>query len=126
MDTFLSQIEWVPVLVSFVLAFGLGWFWFSDKMFGERWHRGVGTAIWQPPLWMPMSAQAGSTFLLAIIVNMATLDGHVFHAILVGLTVAGMIKANGLFAGKSLYAISVETGYMIAMVVIMVATNMLM
>lgn len=124
MEQFISMIEWGPVLVSFVLAYGLGWVWYADIGFGKRWRVGKGGAVVEHPMWMPISAQAGATLLFAIIVNLATADGHVGHAVLVGLTIAGFIKTNGLFGGRTIYAITVDTVYVLAMLAIMVGVNM--
>jgi hypothetical protein len=126
MQELLLNLEWGTVLVSFVLSFGLGWLWYSDKWFGVQWRAGKGGGVWQAPLWMPMSAQAGSTLLLAIITNLAAADGHVGHAVLVAVTIAGFIKANGLYSGKSKYAVGVEAGFIMAMIAIMVAVNMVL
>lgn len=122
----LANLEWVPVLVSTVLAFGLGYLWYSDNFFGEKWRVGKGGEVEEYPMWMPMTAQLFGTLLLAVIVNMAAADGHVGHAVIVGLTIIGFIKANGIYSGKSKYAIGVEAGYIVAMVIIMVVVNMFM
>jgi hypothetical protein len=126
MEELLSNIEWVPVIVSFVLAYGLGWLWYSPTMFYEKWQAGKGGGLVQHPMWMPMLAQGFSTFLLAVITNLATSDGHVGHAILVGVTIAGFIKANGLYSGKTRWAVGIEAGYVFVMVVLMVVVNMVM
>lgn len=126
MQELLSNIEWVVVLVSFVLSFGLGWLWYSPVLFYEKWNAGKGGGVWQAPMWMPMAAQMVSTLLLAIITNMASSDGHVGHAILVAIIIAGFIKANGLYSGKSRYAIGVEAGYIMAMIVLLVVVNMVL
>lgn len=124
MEQFLSQIEWTPVLVSFLLAYGLGWVWYSPILFYEKWRDGKGGEIVQHPMWMPIVAQAGATFLFALIVNLSTADGHIGHAVLVALTIAGFIKANGLFGGKTKWAVSIEVLYIIAMAAIMISVNL--
>lgn len=126
MEELLANITWTPVMVSFVLAYGLGWLWYSPKMFYEKWRSGKGGEVVQHPMWMPMTAQAGSTLLLAIITNLAANDGHVGHAILVAVTIAGFIKANGFYAGKTRFAIGVEVGYIIAVIFVMVAVNLVL
>lgn len=126
MEELLQNITWVPVLVSFVLAFALGWLWYSPAMFYEKWRIGKGAEVVQHPMWMPMMAQAGSTLLLAIITNLAANDGHVGHAVLVAITIAGFIKANGFYAGKTRFAIGVEVGYVIAMIAVMVVVNIVL
>lgn len=124
METLLQTIEWTPVLVSFALAYVLGWVWYSPVMFYEKWMKGKGVSVVEHPMWIPMAAQAGATLLFAIIVNLATADGDVGHAVLVALTIAGFIKANGLFQGKTKWAVSIETLYILAMAVIMIGVNM--
>ncbi|MCA9355318.1 hypothetical protein KC865_02095 [Candidatus Kaiserbacteria bacterium] len=120
------NIEWWPVIVSFVLAFGLGWLWYSDKCFGKKWRAGIGQPIWQAPMWMPMSAQGVSTLLFSIIINSVMTEGGVVYAILIAITIAGFIKAGGFYSGKSKYAVSVEAGYVIAMAVIMIVVNLML
>lgn len=124
LETFISQVEWMTVTISTLVCFVLGWLWYSDKLFGKQWKAGLGTPAWTAPMWMPMSAQLGSTFLLAIIINMATADGHAFHAILVAITVAGFIKANGYFSGKTMTAVSVDVLYVVVMAAIMITINL--
>ena len=119
----LQNIEWMTVAVSFVLSFALGWLWYSPMMFLKGWVAGIGETAWKPPMWMPMSAQAGSIFLFAIIANAAAQDGHLIHAVLVGITIAGFVKAGALFSGKTIYAVSVEAGYVLAVTFIMVMIN---
>lgn len=124
MEAFIAQIEWTPVLVSTVVAFMVGWAWYSPKLFVKPWMAGLPKPpVWQAPMWMPMSAQLGSTLFLAIIVNMSYQHGHIGHAVLVALTIMGFIKANGMYSGKNKMAISIEVLYILVMVVIMVLTN---
>lgn len=126
MEQLLSNIEWVPVLVSFLVAYGMGSYWYSNAGWGKKWREGKGVGVWQAPLWMPMTAQAGATFLLAVIINLFSSEGHLTYSILTALTIAGFIKANGLFAGKTKYAITVEVTYVLVMVLLMVAVNMVL
>lgn len=124
METLLQNIDWTVVIVSTILAFGLGWLWYSPLMFVKGWMEGIGEPVWRAPMWMPMMAQLGSTFLFAIIVNVAAADGHIGHAVLVGLTIAGFTKASGFYSGKSMYAVSVEVGYIVVMTILLMLTNM--
>jgi hypothetical protein len=126
MEAFIAQIAWTPVLVSTVSAYLLGWAWYSPVMFYKKWMEGKGGNVVSHPMWMPMSAQLGATFLLAIIVNIFMTYDNVIMSVLVGLTIAGFIKANGLYSGKSKWAISVETLYVLAMVVLMLVVNSVM
>lgn len=124
MEEFISTVEWVPVVVSTVVAFGLGWLWYSPTLFYKQWQAGLPKpVIWQPPMWMPMFAQFGSTLFLAIIVNLSMQDGHVLHAVLVAFTIAGFLKASGMYSGKSRWAIGVEASYVLVMLMVMIVIN---
>jgi len=126
MEELLQNIEWMTVLVSAFLSFGLGWLWYSPALFLKSWLAGIGEPKWQVPMWMPISAQFGSILLLSIIINLAVADGHVGHAILVGFTIAGFIKASGLYSGKTIKAVSIEVSYIVAIFVVMFVVNMMM
>lgn len=126
MEEILMNIEWMVVIVSTVVAYVFGWWWYSDGGWGKVWRKGKGGEVMQHPMWMSMSAQLGATFVYAIIVNLAAADGHLGHVVLVTFAIAGFIKANGLFGGKTKAAISVETIYVLVMGIIMVAINMVL
>lgn len=125
MEQFFEQIEWVPTLVSFIVAFVVGWFWYSPLLFVKKWMQGIGEPVWRAPMWMPMSAQLGSTLFLAIVINLATGHNKWIMATLMVIALAGFVKSNGFYSGKTMYAVSVEVGYIIVMGVIMLITNAL-
>ncbi len=81
---------------------------------------------WHAPMWMPMTAQLGATLLSAIIVNVLYTTGQTALLVLVTLTLMGFIKANGMYSGKTKTTISIETLYILVMVLVMVATNVLL
>tara|TARA_B100000508_G_scaffold80794_1_gene62785 strand:+ start:3479 stop:3856 length:378 start_codon:yes stop_codon:yes gene_type:complete len=125
MESLFSPIQWVPVLVSFLVAFGAGWYWYSDKLFGQVWRDGIGIDPEDQSTMKPaMIAQAIGTFLLAIVINVMAYS--VTDGVLVALTLAVIIKANGLFSQKSHTAIKVESGYILVMVALMMLVNMMM
>ena len=37
-----DNVNWLAVIIGFVLAFALGWLWYSPKLFGRKWAEGVG------------------------------------------------------------------------------------
>lgn len=125
MEQFLSTVEWGTVGVSFLLAYVLGWLWYSPVLFMKKWMAGKGAGVVAHPMWMPMSAQAGATFLLAIVINIFMVYDNLMMSALVTLTIAGFIKANGLFGGKTKYTITVETIYVIVMGALMILVNTL-
>ena len=124
METFLSQIEWMPTVVSFFVAFGLGWLWYSETLFAKGWREGIGIDETDTtPMAPAMLAQAVGTFLMAIVIGVTAAHNDLYMAILVALTFAVLVKANGYFSKKSKYAIMVESGYILAMVSAMIATH---
>jgi hypothetical protein len=66
-----------------------------------------------------MVAQIVGIFLLAWLFGVTAANNALLTIILIVLTIAAFIVANGMFAKKSTYAIYTETGYIIAMAVIM-------
>lgn len=72
---------------------------------------------------MAMIAQAVSTFLFAIVVNVAMMTEGVAYAVLIALVLAGFVKANGLFKKATMYVIRVESGYILAMAALMILVN---
>ena len=125
--TLFSQIEWVPVLVSMIVTFLIGWVWYSPVLFVKPWMNGLPSPMkWHAPMWMPMTAQLGATLLSAIIVNALYTTGQTALLVLVTLTPIGFIKANGMYSGKTKTTISIETLYILVMVLVMVATNVLL
>lgn len=125
MEALLQNIEWTPTLVSFVAAFALGWLWYSPTLFVERWAResGLNLADKSGSMMMAMIAQAVSTFLFAIVVNVAMMTEGVAYAVLIALVLAGFVKANGLFKKATMYVIRVESGYILAMAALMILVN---
>lgn len=114
------NIDWTAVVVSAVLAYVLGALWYSERCFGPKWKAGIGTpAVANMPMMPGMLAQAVATFLLAWVVGVILFSGSTAFLVLVTLMVVTLIKANGFFAGKTNYAIFVETSFIIAMVVLM-------
>ncbi len=63
-----------------------------------------------------MLAQAVGTFLLAWVIGITATTDSLALAILIALTIAALVKANGFFTQKSKYAIMMESGYILVMV----------
>lgn len=120
----MMNVNWVAVIVGFVVAFGAGWLWYSDMMFGEKWRDGIGIAIDdQTPMAPAMISQAVGTFFLAWVIGITATTDSLMLAILIALTIAVLVKANGFFAQKSKYAIMVESSYILVMVVLMILVH---
>lgn len=121
----MMNVNWTAVIVGAVVSFILGWLWYSPKLFGTKWAAGVGIDInhSSSPMMMPMIAQAVGTFLLAWVIGITETTNSLATAVLIAVTIAVLIKANGLWSQKSRYAIMVESGYILAMVVVMILVH---
>ncbi|MEM7292641.1 MAG: DUF1761 domain-containing protein [Pseudomonadota bacterium] len=117
-------VNWLAVIVGAVLAFLLGWLWFSPKLFGEKWAAGVGVTLNEgPPPGAAMGFQAVGNILLSVTIGITAAANHLMMAILVVLTIVFLLVANGLFVQKSRHAVSVEAGFVIAMAVVMIVVQ---
>jgi hypothetical protein len=120
-----TGVNWIAVAVGAVAAFVLGWLWYSPKVFGARWARGIGITIDEsaspPPV--AMILQASATFLLAWMVGVTAAMNALLTIILIVVTFVFLIAAGGKFAQKSNAAIAIEAGYVVAMVVVMIVVH---
>lgn len=116
----LLNVSWTPIIIGAVAAYVLGGVWYAQAVFGKAWMAGINIDPSRkcPPA-LPMIAQAGATFLLSWLVGIAAAQNSWQFALLIALTCAGLIKANGLFASKGYTAIVIETGFVFAMVLVM-------
>ena len=124
MEPLIVNVNWIAVVVGAVVAYALGALWYSDKMFGKQWREGSGTpVVANRPIAPSMLAQAVATFLLAWVIGVTETTNSLALAILVALTASILIKANGLFAGKTTFAIFVESSYVLVMAAVMIAAH---
>lgn len=124
MEELLTNVNWIATIVGAVVAFLLGWLWYSPVLFQKKWLEGVGVAPDDnAPMMHAMIAQIVATFLLAWVIAITATTDSLFFAILIAVTIAVIIKANGLFCKKSRYAIMVESGFILAMVAVMIAAH---
>jgi hypothetical protein len=117
-----ANVNWLAVVVGFVLSFALGWLWYSPKLFGAKWAEGVGVKPGDAksmPM-APMILQAIGTFLLAWLVGVTAAGNALATIILVAITFMVLQAASGKFTGKSDYAIGTEVGFTAAMVLLMI------
>lgn len=123
MSELTTNVNWLAVVVGFVLSFGLGWLWYNPKLFGAKWAEGVGAKMGDGAATPPaasMVLQAIGTFLLAWLVGVTASNNALLTIILVAITYIVLQAASGKFTGKSNYAIGTEVGFTAAMVVLMI------
>ncbi len=118
----LEGVNFIAVIVSFVISFMLGWLWFSPKLFGTQWANGVpGISLdndCKPPA-LAMITQALGVFGLAWLFGISKFHNSAMVMILMVATLILLIISNGKFADKSNTAVTVEATYIVAMSIIM-------
>jgi hypothetical protein len=125
MNEIISNVNWLAVVIGAVLAFLLGWLWYSPKLFGRKWAEGVGLDPAGPDR-MPaiaMVLQALGTFLLSWVVGVTAANNALLTIILVAIAIMVLLAAGGNFTKKSRYAILAETGFVAAMVIVMIVVQ---
>jgi hypothetical protein len=111
MDEVTNNINWVAVLVGAVVAFLMGWLWYSPKLFGTKWAQGVGIELdGSGPSAVAMVMQIAGTFLLAWVIGLTAASNALLTAILIVVMIVFVMVASGLFCQKSRYAITTEAG----------------
>jgi len=122
MEEIITGVNWLAVIVGFVVSFGLGWLWFSPKLFGKKWAEGNGLNPDGPDK-MPMNAmitQAAGTFLLAWVVGVTAKNEALLTIILIAVTIIVLNAAGAMFTNKKPYVRHVDAGFTLAMVVVMI------
>lgn len=125
MEKIFADIHWIAVLLSTLAVFMVGWAWYSEKVFGKWWRAGIGAPAVSKEVFAGvhmvygMLAQFFATALLAVIVSIMIISNLLWVLLLVALMLAGFVKANGFYAGKTKTAISIEVSYMLAMVILL-------
>jgi hypothetical protein len=117
-----AAINWLAVVVGTVVAFFVGWAWYSPKVFGKKWAEGSGVAVGSASS-MPvlaMVSQLVALLMLALVVGVTETTNALYTAILAILTVAVFTLSSGAFVKKSGYALAVDTGYIIVAGAIMI------
>ena len=116
-----TAVNWLAVGIGAILSFGLGAFWFSPMMFGEKWAAGVGIEIGEGST-QPKAAlilQLVGTCLLAWLIGVVAASDALMLAMLIALTLSVLMIASGLFDGNGSYAAVVEGVFPLAMFAIM-------
>ncbi len=114
MDVIFNGVDWVVVVVGAIISFVLGSVWYSNTMFGEKWRKGLGTpAVAGRALGPLLAIEAVACFLFAWLLVVTAAYSTAF-AIFTAIVISVAIKSNGMFNGKTVYAVAVESGYILA------------
>ena len=122
MESEFANVNWIAVILGTVVAFLVGWLWYSPKLFGTGWAAGSGVELGSAQS-MPvfaMVSQLVGLFLLALVVGVTATTNALMTAILAILAAATMTMSAGAFVKKSNYALGVDFGYIIVAGVVMI------
>jgi len=115
-------VSWLGVIVGTVVAFLVGWLWYSPLLFGKRWARDqgldLGTAQDMP--FGAMGAQFVGLFLMSWFVGVTAVSSALLTVILATAAFAVLQISGGMFAKQSVYVRNVNAGYWIAALVVMI------
>lgn len=119
----LSNVNWLATGVGTVVAFLLGWAWYSEKLFGTKWAEGSGVDLGnidQMPVFA-MVTQVIGLLLLATVIGITRISEDIVTAVIAILAAATLVASGGAFSQKSGYAIRVEFSYIVVAGIIMIA-----
>lgn len=118
----LLSVNWLAVITGTLVAFLVGWLWYSPKLFGTKWAQGVGVDLGEAKA-MPvfaMVAQLLALLLLALVIGITATFNALITAIVAILAAAMFVVSSGAFVQKSRYALTVEFFYILVSGVIMI------
>ena len=121
----MESLNWLPIVIGAILAFLVGWAWYSPKMFGTKWAEGskveLGSASSMPA--GAMIAQLLALLSLSVVVGLTALSNDLWTAIAAIMAAALFMLSSSKFSGKTQYATMVDFGYIIVAGVIMIVVQ---
>ena len=122
MESEFANVNWIAVIVGAVVAFLVGWLWYSPKLFGNGWAEGSGVdlgAAQEMPVFA-MVSQMVALLLLSTVIGITAGFEHLITAILAILAAACFVLSAGSFVKKSNYARGVDFGYIVVSGIVMI------
>lgn len=122
MEELTANVNWIAVIVGTIASFLLGALWYSPIGFGKKWASGSRVSLEdadEMPA-MAMVTQFIGVFLFAWVVGVTETHNALLTIILITVTIAVLLVANGYFAQKNAAARAIEAGYVVAMALVMV------
>lgn len=128
--SYVSQINWLAVLLAFVASMAIGFVWYMPAVLGNRWMAAIGKTEEDlknigggAGIWLPMMlASALTAILLAVLISKLGLDNALagaWFALVLGLVfrAGGHVIHNG-FAGRTAAVTVIDAGHdLVAMAV---------
>ena len=121
--SYISQINWLAVLLAFVASMAIGFVWYLPAVLGNRWMAAIGKTEEDlknisggAGIWVPMMLAAALTaILLAVLISKLGLDNALaggFFAFVLALVfrAGGHVIHNG-FAGRPVAVTLIDSGH---------------
>ena len=121
--SYISQINWLAVLLAFVASMVIGFVWYLPAVLGNRWMAAIGKTEEDlknisggAGIWVPMMVAAALTaILLAVLISKLGLDNALaggFFAFVLALVfrAGGHVIHNG-FAGRPVAVTLIDSGH---------------
>ena len=121
--SYVSQINWLAVLLAFVASMAIGFVWYMPAVLGNRWMAAIGKTEEDlknigggAGIWLPMMlASALTAILLAVLISKLGLDNALagaWFALVLGLVfrAGGHVIHNG-FAGRPAAVTVIDAGH---------------
>ncbi|MGF9646840.1 DUF1761 domain-containing protein [Pseudarthrobacter oxydans] len=121
--SYVSQINWLAVLLAFIATMAIGFVWYMPAVLGNRWMAAIGKTEDDlkninggAGIWVPMMAAAALTaILLAVLISKLGLDtalaGGWFALVLALVFRAGGHVIHNGFAGRPAAVTLIDSGH---------------
>ncbi|TAP45466.1 DUF1761 domain-containing protein [Arthrobacter sp. S39] len=121
--SYISQINWLAVLLAFVASMVIGFVWYLPAVLGNRWMAAIGKTEEDlknisggAGIWVPMMVAAALTaILLAVLISKLGLDnalaGGFFAFVLALVFRAGGHMIHNGFAGRPVAVTLIDSGH---------------
>lgn len=119
------SVDWLGVIVGAIVAFVVGWAWYSPMLLGKQWAAGnnvqLGSAASMPMA--AMGAQALGLLLVAWLVGV--LEGNWWAVALAAIAFAVLQASGGLFAKRNTTVVWIDLGYLLVAVLVMAIVQLI-
>jgi hypothetical protein len=114
MEAITAGVSWIDVIVGAVLAFVLGWLWYSPQLFGKQWAAALGIELGSASS-MPMAAMVSQGVGLILVAWACALVGAnfwIWAVVVIGFAV--LQYSTALFGKVAATAAYINAGYLLA------------
>lgn len=123
MSEIMTDVNWLAVIVGAVVAFLVGWLWYSPMLFGKGWAAGNNVELGSASS-MPVGAMVSQAIGLLLISWLGgVLEGQTYTFILAVIAFGVFAISGALFIKKPSNVIMVDFGYLIVAGVVVFAAH---